>query len=156
MVDKDNQLRAVILAAGESSRFWPLDSNHKSLLQIMGKPLIWYTIDGLRRIGVKDIVVVQGANRNVEERLREFGLADVQYAIQREPKGMGGAIMSAKERVTGQFFVLNAGRIDCQEIAAKMLDKSRQPAPKWCWPDKRPIKPGFMVPRVRMATRFWK
>jgi len=130
MADKDNQLRAVILAAGESSRFWPLNSNHKSLLQIMGKPLIWYTINGLRRIGVKDIVVVQGANRNVEERLREFGLADVQYAIQREPEGMGGAIISAKERITGQFFVLNAGRIDCQEIAAKMLDKSRQTGAK--------------------------
>jgi bifunctional UDP-N-acetylglucosamine pyrophosphorylase/glucosamine-1-phosphate N-acetyltransferase len=123
-------LQAVILAAGESSRFWPLNSKHKSLLQIMGKPLIWYTIDGLRRIGVKDIVVVQGASRNVEEGLKEFDLKDIKYAIQQEPKGMGDAIMSAKDHIAGQFFVLNAGRIDCQEIAAGMLDKSRQTGTK--------------------------
>jgi len=96
----------------------------------MGKPLIWYTIDGLRRIGVKDIVVVQGASRNVEEGLKEFNLEDIKYAIQQEPKGMGDAIMSAKDHIAGQFFVLNAGRIDCQEIAAGMLDKSRQTGAK--------------------------
>lgn len=130
MTDKNNQLQAVILAAGESSRFWPLNSTHKSLLRIMGKPLIWYTIDALRRIGVKDIVVVQGASRNVEEGLKEFDLKDIKYAIQQEPKGMGDAIVSAKEHITGQFFVLNAGRIDCQEIAAEMLNKSRQTGAK--------------------------
>jgi len=121
-------LQAVILAAGESSRFWPLNSKHKSLLKIMGKPLIWYTIDGLRKVGVKDIVIVQSPNRKVEEGLKDlpFGMENVQYAIQREPKGMGDAIMSAKDHIKGQFFVLNAGRIDCQDIAAKMLEKSRQ------------------------------
>jgi len=121
-------LQAVILAAGESSRFWPLNSKHKSLLKIMGKPLIWYTIDGLRKIGVKDIVIVQSPNRKIEDDLKnpEFNIENIQYAIQQEPKGMGDAIMSAKDRIKGQFFVLNAGRIDCQDIAAKMLEKSRQ------------------------------
>ena len=120
------------MAAGESSRFWPLNSKHKSLLRIMGKPLIWYTIDGLRKIGVKDIVIVQSPNRKVEEDLKTlpFGIENVQYAIQREPKGMGDAIMSAKDHIKGQFFVLNAGRIDCQDIAALMLEKSRQTGAK--------------------------
>ncbi len=119
-------LQAVILAAGESSRFWPLNSCHKSLLRIMGKPLIWYTIDGLRKIGVEDIVVVQSPNRGVEEDLNRFGLSNIKYAIQSEPKGMGDAIMSARDHISGQFFVLNAGRIDCQKIASLMLEKSRQ------------------------------
>lgn len=119
-------LQAVILAAGESSRFWPLNSRHKSLLRIMGKPLIWYTIDGLRKIGVKDIVVVQSPDRCVEEDLNGLGLNDIKYAVQAEPKGMGNAIMSARDHIFGQFFVLNAGRIDCQDIAALMLEKSRQ------------------------------
>lgn len=125
-------LQAVILAAGESSRFWPLDSKHKSLLKIMGKPLIWYTIDGLRKIGVKDVIIVQGPDRKVEEELGKlpFCVENIQYAIQREPKGMGAAIMSAKGHIKGQFFVLNACRIDCQDIAAKMLEKSRQTGAK--------------------------
>ena len=29
-------LQAVILAAGESSRLWPLNAKHKSLLRILG------------------------------------------------------------------------------------------------------------------------
>jgi len=125
-------LQAVILAAGESSRFWPLNAKHKSLLKIMGRPLIWYVIDGLRKIGVKDVVVVQGPNRLVEKELKNlpFCIENVQYAIQREPKGMGDAIMSARDHITGQFFVLNAGRIDCQDIAALMLDKSKQSGAK--------------------------
>jgi len=123
-------LQAVILAAGESSRFWPLNSNHKSLNRILGKPLIWYTIDALRQAGVKDIVVIQGPNRDVEEELKSFDIRDVQYAIQQEAKGMGEAIMVARPYIKGQFFVLNAHSVDCQEVAAKMIEKSRQTGAK--------------------------
>ena len=48
--------QAVILAAGESSRFWPLNQRHKSLIKIMGRPLIWYTIEGLKKAGIKEIL----------------------------------------------------------------------------------------------------
>ncbi len=126
----NKSIQAVILAAGGSSRFWPLNSKHKSLLKIMGKPLIWYTIDGLRKAGIKDVAIVQGPNRSVEKELKEFNLTDVKYVVQNEPKGMGNAIMSAKDHINGQFFVLNANRIDCQDIAAKMLEKSWQTGAK--------------------------
>ena len=46
-------MQAVILTAGESSRFWPLNQRHKSLIKIMGRPLIWYTIEGLKKSGIK-------------------------------------------------------------------------------------------------------
>jgi len=39
--------QAVILAAGESTRFWPLNEKHKSLTRILGKPIIWYTLNNL-------------------------------------------------------------------------------------------------------------
>ncbi len=125
------KLQAVILAAGESSRFWPLNSNHKSLLRIMGKPLIWYTIDGLRKAGVEEIIIVQGVNRDIEEELKNLkDCAPVKYVIQSEPNGMADAVMCAKNKINGQFFVLNANRIDCQEIVVKMLEKSRQTGAK--------------------------
>lgn len=126
----DDSLQAVILAAGESSRFWPLNSIHKSLNRIMGKPLIWYTIDGLRRAGVKDIVVIQGLSRDVEEELKSFNLDNIQYAIQQEPKGMGEAIMVARPHIKGQFFVLNAHSVDCYDLAYQMIDKSRRTGAK--------------------------
>ena len=59
-------MQAIILAAGESSRFWPLNQKHKSLIKIMGKFLISYTIAGLRKLGVHDIIVVQGKEKDIE------------------------------------------------------------------------------------------
>jgi len=127
----NESLQAVILAAGESSRSWPLNSKHKSLLRIMGKPLIWYTIDGLRNAGVKEIIIVQGPKRDIEEELANFSdIGNVQYVIQREANGMGEAVMAAKPYVKDQFFVVFAHAVDCQEVAQKMLEKSRQTGTK--------------------------
>lgn len=81
------------MAAGESSRFWPLNSKHKSLQKIMGKPLIWYTINSLESAGLSDIVVVQNLQRDFEQ---EIG-GKIKYVIQPEPKGMGDAIIRAQE-----------------------------------------------------------
>lgn len=128
MINKNSQqLQAVILAAGESSRFWPLNERHKSLLRIMGRPLIWYTIQGLIKAGVGDIVIVQGPNRDIEEKLKNFPETEnINYAIQLKANGMSGAIMAAREHIKGQFFVVHAHSIDCGEVCAKMIEKSRQ------------------------------
>lgn len=109
--------QAVILAAGESSRFWPLNQRHKSLLKIMGSPLICYTIDGLKKAGIKDIIIIQGLKKDAENELKNYkpGIK-IQYIIQPEPKGMGDALWQARSLLRGQFFVLNAERVDCFEI----------------------------------------
>lgn len=115
-------LQAVILAAGESSRFWPLNSTHKSLLQIMGKPLIWYTIDGLIKAGIKEIIIIQGPKRDIEGELKNFDCrVKIKYVIQNEPLGMGNAVLCAKEHIKENFFVLNATRINCGDIVGLMV-----------------------------------
>ena len=113
-------MQAVILAAGESSRFWPLNQRHKSLIKIMGRPLIWYTIKGLRRAGIKEVIIVQGPNRDIEEELKNYELTNlkIQYVIQPKPKGMGNAIWQTKNLIESKFFVLNAERFDGGEIIA--------------------------------------
>jgi len=129
-MEKDPK-QAIILAAGESSRFWPLNSRHKSLLRIMGKPLIWYTIEGLRAAGIEEIVVVQGPKRDIEEDLKDFPeLANVKYVIQPEANGMSGAMAAARPYVSGQFFILFAHAVDCLDVVKKMLEKSRQTGAK--------------------------
>jgi len=70
MAEKFLTGQAVILAAGESSRFWPLNQKHKSLFKIMGRPLIWYTIESLKKAGIKDIIIVQGPKKDIEEELK--------------------------------------------------------------------------------------
>ena len=61
-------MKAVILAAGQSSRFKPLSENrHKGLIHILGKPILQHTVEELRKAGVDDIIVVQGPEREIEE-----------------------------------------------------------------------------------------
>jgi NDP-sugar pyrophosphorylase family protein len=128
----NQSLQAVVLAAGESSRFWPLNSKHKSLLKIMGKPLIWYTIDALRKVGVSDIVIVQSPKRDVEEELKQlpFCAENIKYVIQPEAGGQGQATFAARDHIKGQFFVVFGHSVDCQEVTQKMLEKSRQTGAK--------------------------
>src|SRR3989338_6635909 len=112
--------QAVILAAGQSSRFWPLNQKHKSLIRIMGRPLISYTIDGLKKSGIKDIIVVQGARKDVE---KELGDKKIKYITQLKPLGMGDALWQARKFIKGPFLVLNAERIDVAEILPKVPRK---------------------------------
>ena len=106
--------QAVILAAGQSSRFWPLNEVHKSLVRIMRKPIIWYTIDSLAKSGVKEVIIVQGANRAVEKELAglQFPKVKVRFIIQERPDGSGDAILKAASFLKGRFAVLNAERAD--------------------------------------------
>jgi len=119
-------MQAVILAAGESSRFWPLNQRHKSLLKIMGRPLIWHTIESLKKAGIKNVIIVQGPKKDIEEELKNFDLGiDIKYVIQSEPKGMGDAVFQAKNFLQEQLFVLNAERFDAGDYLKPILEKQR-------------------------------
>lgn len=115
-------MQAVILAAGESSRFWPFNNGHKSLIKIMGKPIILYTIQGLINAGIRDIIIVQGPNRDVERELKHYPEYSnfIRYVLQNEPKGMGDALSQAKELLLGQFLLILAERVDSEEIVRKL------------------------------------
>jgi len=120
-------MQAVILAAGESSRFWPLNQRHKSLLKIMGRPLIWYTIESLKKAGIKDIIIVQGPKKDVEEELRNYNLGiGIKYVIQPEPKGMGDAVMKAEDLISGPFLTLHAHKVNAGDYVKPMIDKFKE------------------------------
>lgn len=114
--------QAVILAAGDSSRFWPLNSRHKSLLKIMGKPLIWYTIEGLRRYGISDIIIIQGPEKDIESELKNYNFEiGIRFVVQNEPKGMGDAILCAEKLIKDYFLVVNPYHFKMKEILEKTL-----------------------------------
>jgi len=121
-------MQAVILAAGESTRFWPLNHRHKSLFKIMGSSLICHLIEGLNNSGVKEVIVVQCPKRDIERELKTCPLPNIKikYAIQKKPLGTGDAILRAEKLIKGQFFALNAERIDCRDYLKLILEKSRK------------------------------
>ena len=118
--------QAVILAAGRSSRFWPLNNQHKSLIKIMGRPLIWYVIDGLKKAQIKEIIVVQGKKRDIEKELKKYRLRSIKYVTQERPTGSGDAILKTKRLIKDQFFVLNAERLDVEYYVEPILKKFKQ------------------------------
>lgn len=124
-------MQAVILAAGESSRFWPLNQKHKTLIKIMGRPLIWYTIESLKKAGIKDIIIVQGPKKEIETELQNYNLGiKIQYVIQPESKGMGNALFQTRDLLQEQFFVLNAERFDAGDYIKPILEKHKSSSSK--------------------------
>lgn len=129
-------MQAVILAAGESSRFWPLNCRHKSLIKIMGKPLILYLIEALKKEGIKEIIVIQGKKRDIEKELKKYRIEGINYIIQPKPLGSGEAILRMEKLAKDQFFVFNAERIDVKYHIKpilkkfKILNKSRKNKPQ--------------------------
>jgi bifunctional UDP-N-acetylglucosamine pyrophosphorylase/glucosamine-1-phosphate N-acetyltransferase len=119
--------QAVILAGGESSRFWPLNYQHKSLFKIMGRPLIWYTLTALAGAGIKEAVVVQGAKRDIEKELGGYKIRGlkIKYLVQGKPQGMGNALLQAKTLIRERFLILNAERIDAEEILKELKQHHR-------------------------------
>lgn len=100
--------QAVILAAGKSFRFWPLNQAHKSLFKIMGRPLICHTLDNLKKAGVKEVVIVQNAKRDIEKELKKYRPPlKITFISQRKPSGTGDALLVAKKRLKDKFLVLN-------------------------------------------------
>ena len=87
-------MQAVVIAAGESSRFWPLNQNHKTLSHLLGKPLVYWTLKGLAETGIKDVVVVCRANSSLPEMLRkenDLGVS-LRFVFQEKPLGTGNAL----------------------------------------------------------------
>ncbi len=109
--------KAVVLAAGSSSRFWPLNGRHKALVSIMGKSLIFYTLKGLERAGIPETIIVQDKSRDIERELRKevFGMK-LTYLVNPEPKGMGDALFRTRNLLKTRFLLVNAERVDIDEI----------------------------------------
>ena len=120
-------MQAIILAAGESSRFWPLSSEkHKSLIKIMGKSLIEWTIEAIKRAGIKNIIIIQSPNSDLEKHLGDGSLFGVKlsYVFQKEAKGMGNAVMHAESLIKeDNFFVLNPYVFKADDFLNLMIKK---------------------------------
>src|SRR3989338_2429390 len=105
-----SQPTALILAAGESSRFEPLANrqNHKAMLTLLGWPILDYVLGDLAKAGFRKVVIV----RNADETLMveyfshkdHYGL-DINFEVQTDlAAGMAGAGFGAKKHLTAPLF----------------------------------------------------
>ncbi|MSU76320.1 hypothetical protein EXS54_02540 [Patescibacteria group bacterium] len=120
---------AVLLAAGESSRFWPLSTHgHKSLHRLCGKAIIEHTVESLVSAGVTDIVIVQSpktqaAHRSIENQLGDgaaYGAA-IRYVTQPEPLGQGDGLLRAAHLLGRDFLVIQPENINAGELVNNLM-----------------------------------
>ena len=122
------EVTAVLLAAGKSSRFWPLSKErHKSTIKVFGKPIILWTIESLMNAGIRKFVIVQSPSKDVEKCLESYEInADVKFVTQEKPLGMGDAVEKARECVDDYFLVLNPNHFDAEEFVKPMIDEVKK------------------------------
>ena len=102
-------MKIVLLAGGEGKRMRPILKD-KCLLKFCGKELILHQLELLKEVGLTDVVLIASFG-NIEQLKSICGDA-VQYAIQRNPKGMADALLSAETLIgDSEFLVMNANDI---------------------------------------------
>lgn len=107
---------AVILAGGEGKRFFPLKTP-KSIFPFFSKSIIAYTLEGLSNAGFKKFLVVSSkkSHRQIKDKLGKK--KDLKVVIQEEAKGMGNALISAENHLSGKpIFIVNAADLVGQEL----------------------------------------
>ncbi|HCZ8727640.1 TPA: UTP--glucose-1-phosphate uridylyltransferase GalU [Staphylococcus aureus] len=140
--------KAIIPAAGLGTRFLPATkAMSKEMLPILDKPTIQYIVEEAARAGIEDIIIVTGrhkraiedhfdSQKELEMVLKEKGksellekvqysteLANIFYVRQKEQKGLGHAISSARQFIGNEPFAVLLGDdiVESEVPAVKQL-----------------------------------
>jgi len=88
-------LYAMILAGGQGERLRPLtDTVPKPMVEVVGKPILWYQIQWLLKYGVSHVVMLVGYKWEAIQDYFGDGSSiglNIQYLVEKMPLGRGGA-----------------------------------------------------------------
>jgi UTP--glucose-1-phosphate uridylyltransferase len=126
--------KAIIPAAGYGTRFLPATkSSPKEMMPIVDKPIIQYVVEGAVEAGIEEIIFITSSNKRaledhfdynfeLEERLKRAGkteeydlirrvsdMAKFIYIRQKEARGTAHAVLSAKEVIGDEPFLVLYG-----------------------------------------------
>jgi NDP-sugar pyrophosphorylase family protein len=106
-------VKAVILAAGKSTRTYPLTlTGPKPLLPLLNRPLLEYNLDVLRPQVDGFVLVVGYFAEMIRDRFGEvYEGTPIEYVYQAEQRGTADAVLTAEGSIEGDFLVLNADDI---------------------------------------------
>lgn len=107
----------VILAGGDSTRFWPL--KNKNLYSFAGTPLIKFQADRLKE-HCENLIIV--ANKKNAEDIKK--ICSFKVVVQKDNlPGQAGAIMSVKNLIDGEILIVNANDIFNLKILSQFNTK---------------------------------
>lgn len=98
----------VVLAGGDSTRFWPL--NNKCFFNFLNKPFLFYLISSLINYSENFFLVVNSLTINEAKILiKKYFHSEKIFLIEQKDlkKGMAGAILSLKDKIKGEVIIIN-------------------------------------------------
>jgi len=132
-------MKAIIPAAGLGTRFLPLTkAQPKEMLPVVNKPTIQWVVEEAVDAGIRDIAIITGKHKRAIEnhfkpieklerdlensgKIRELNaireinqIANLEFIIQEEQKGLGHAILCAEEFVDNEPFAVLLGDTICK------------------------------------------
>jgi mannose-1-phosphate guanylyltransferase len=114
-------LPAVILVGGFGTRLRPLtERTRKDMLPLVDRPLLAFTFEHLRRNGVDRAVLSCGYLPTQIEAFfgAEWEGLGLQYRVEEEPLGTGGAVRFAAEGLDEPFFAVNGDSLREADLGA--------------------------------------
>ncbi len=106
-------IQAVIMAAGKSTRTWPLTlTKPKPLLKVMNKEIIKHNLDALQGL-VGEVIIIVGFKKEmiIEEIGHKYGKLKISYAEQKTQLGTGHALKYVEKLIKGKFIVMGGDDI---------------------------------------------
>ena len=107
--------KAVVLAAGRGTRMREMTADlPKPMLEVRGKPVLQYIVEGLRDAGVRKFLIVVGYRAEVVQNFFGDGWRfkiELEYATQVKQDGTGRVVDLAREFVGASPFILAYGDI---------------------------------------------
>ena len=146
-------MKAVIPAAGLGTRFLPLTKEQpKEMLPVVDRPAIHWVVEEAVQSGAEDLLIITGREKRAIEdyfdtsyKLAHFlkrnndteglkaleditSMADIHYIRQREPGGLGDAILHASKHVGNEPFLVILGdtiNVASPPVAKQLIDAHR-------------------------------
>ncbi len=106
-------IQAIIMAAGKSTRTWPLTLTiPKPLLKVMNKEIIKHNLDALQGL-VDEVIVIVGYKKEliIDEIGNKYGKLKIRYAEQKRQLGTGHALKSVEQIIENKFIVMGGDDI---------------------------------------------
>jgi glucose-1-phosphate thymidylyltransferase len=106
-------MKGLILSGGLGTRLLPFTfALPKQLIPLANKPVLWYILDAYNKIGIREIGIVVGENKEIiERRMNEVvqpGLK-LQFIVQEKPLGIAHAVKTAGPFLMKSDFVMILG-----------------------------------------------
>jgi UTP--glucose-1-phosphate uridylyltransferase len=147
--------KAVIPAAGLGTRFLPITKSlPKEMLPIIDRPVIHFVVEEAIQSGIDDILIISGRkkraiedyfdhtpelesllkSRNDSDKLKlledVYAHCSIHYIRQKEPRGLGDAILTAKKHIGNEPFAVLLGddilqdKVPCTLQLKKVFEKT--------------------------------